>query len=198
MLVLQKLFEDITEQDRQDFGKKPRHAGNYDMGPGRLSLMAHISFQRAITALSKFHSISPKIREVFHTTIRTLVTNTRVLSTLHGRRRQFFDKLTAETYKQAFSYIPQAIVSDHVKFDTLCPLMGWAEDRAFFLSESHDSLFFEVSNEFIEPFCLKFRDFAESELVFNSGSFVRERPLVIPLEVKISDTSWHDLKEIKF
>lgn len=197
MLVLQKLFDDITESDRQDFGKKPRHAGNYDMGPGRLSLMAHISFQRAIAALSKFHSISPKIREIFHTTVRTLVTNTRLLSTLHGRRRQFFDKLTSETYKQAFSYYPQAVVSDHIKFDTLVPLMTEMGDHAFFLSESHDSLFFEVKKDHVEPFCHRFKELEETPLVFNQGSFIRNRQLVIPLEVKISETNWHDLKEFK-
>ncbi len=197
MLVLQKLFEDILESDRQDFGKKPRHAGNYDMGPGRLSLMAHISLQRAVNALTKFHSISPKIREVFHATIRTLVTNSRVLTTLHGRRRQFFDKLTAETFREAYSYIPQAIVSDHTKFDTIVPLSHWAEDKAFFLAESHDSAFFEVQNDFVEPFCLKFKEFEETPLIFDTGSFIRDRSLVIPLEVKTSTTNWYEMREMK-
>jgi uracil-DNA glycosylase family 4 len=197
MLVLDKLFDEISESDRQDFGKKPRHAGNYDMGPARLSLMAHISFTRAVSCLSKFHGFSPKIREIFHTTIRTLVTNTRLLSTLHGRKRQFFDKLTSETFKQAYSYIPQAIVSDHTKFDTLIPLDEWSRGFAWFLSESHDSLFFEVDEDKVEPFALKFREFEETPLIFNEGSFIRDRQLVIPLEVKVGVNNWYELKELK-
>ena len=201
MMVLGKDFNEVTEVMRQDFGKKPRHAGNYDMGPKRLSLMAHISFAKAAACLSKFHAISPNIREIYHLSVRNMVTNSRILTTLHGRMRQFLDKLTEETFKQAYSHYPQAAVSDHTKFTTLIPLMRWTDEhemQAFFLSESHDSLLFEVKNEQVEQFALKFKEFGETPLIFDSGSFIRDRQLIIPLEVKSSAENWYSLRELKF
>jgi len=193
MLVLSKGFDDITELDRQDFGKKPRHAGNYDMGAFRLSLMAHISIEKAQQAISRFHSNNPKVREVFHRRIRSLIDNKRMLSTPHGRIRQFFDRLGSDTYKEAFSYIPQAVVSDHIKFDTLTPLIAEFENDAFFLSESHDSLFFEVRNNRISEFNERFRYHEEQPILFSSGSVISEIPLVIPLEIKTGE-NWYEMK----
>lgn len=197
MLVKGLSFEEITEQIRQDFGKKPRHAGNYDMGAGRLSLMAHISLTEAQKALSNFHKGVPKVREVFHTTIRTLVTNTHTLVSPHGRVRQFFDKLVDKTYKEAFATIPQATVSDHTKFDTLLPLEEETREFATFLSESHDSLFFEVKKDYTERFNDRFKYWHELPILFEKGSFIRSRPLVIPLEISIGVENWYEMRKVK-
>lgn len=199
MLVLQKGFDEITESDRQDFGKKPRHAGNYDMGAARLSLMAHIPLATAQTVLTRFHSNSSKIRENFHQGIRSLVSNKRQLATPHGRVRQFFDRINNDTFKEAYSFIPQAVVSDHTKCDTLIPLQNiWCrDDKAYFLSESHDSLLFEVKNECVPEFSADFKRIEEEEIHFTSGSFISEIPLSIPLEVKTGD-NWYDMHELKF
>jgi uracil-DNA glycosylase family 4 len=158
MLVKQLTFDEITDQLRQDFGKKPRHAGNYDMGAARLSLMAHIPINEAQTVLARFHSDSTEIRENFHFGVRSVVSNTRVLTSPHGRMRQFFDKLNPETFKQAYSFIPQAIVSDHTKMETITPLMrAWDEPNAYFLAESHDSAMFEVKKECKDDFAADFK-----------------------------------------
>src|ERR1700741_295821 len=198
MLVLNRKFEEITEADRQDFGKKPRHAGNYDMGAARLSLMAHISISLAQTALTRFHSESPEIRENFHFWVRSVVTNKRILESPHGRVRQFFDRLNNETFKQAYSFVPQATVSDHIKFSTITPLVRkWEEPSAYFLSESHDSALFEVRTEMVDEFCADFKRFEETPISFAKGTFKRDRELVIPVEIKISDENWFDMKKRK-
>lgn len=198
MLVLIKAFEDITEEDRQDFGKKPQHAGNYDMGAARLALMAHIGIDYAQTVLTRFHSNRPKIRENFHFGVRSVVSNSRILSTPHGRLRQFLGKITSDTFKEAYSYVPQAVVTDHTKFDTITPLMlKWDEPEVYFLAESHDSAFFEVRNDCVDEFCEDFRAFGETAILFNQGTFIRERPLVIPMELKNSTTNWYEMKERK-
>jgi DNA polymerase I-like protein with 3'-5' exonuclease and polymerase domains len=196
MLVKMLSFEEITEAIRQDFGKKPRHAGNYDMGAARLSLMAHISLQQAQTAITRFHANNSKIRENFHFSIRSIITNKRLLVTPHGRQRQFFGRLNADTFKEAFSYIPQAVVSDHTKIDTLQPLEAETSEYASFLSESHDSLFFEVRDDKVNPFADRFKYWEEQPIHFDSGSFISDIELIIPLEIK-SGENWYDLTEIK-
>lgn len=192
MLVLNKDFEDITEADRQDYGKKPQHAGNYDMGAQRLALMAHIGIDYAQTVLTRFHAARPKVRENFHFGVRSIVTNTRTLRTPHGRMRQFLGKLSSEKFKEAYSWFPQALVSDHTKFDTVTPLVRkWLDPQVYFLAESHDSAFFEVMDDCVDDFCVDFQKFEETPIIFNQGTFQRERPLVIPIEIKTSQTNWY-------
>lgn len=196
VMVTGKQFEEITESDRQDFGKKPRHAGNYDMGAKRLALMAHISLIEATAVLSRFHIATPKIREVFHWYIRSIVSNSRLLRTPHGRRRQFFGKLNDETFREAYSYIPQAVVSDHTKFTTITSLVEAFPD-AWFVSESHDSATFEVRDYEVEEFSNAFRRFGETAIDFSQeGSMKRDYQLVIPVEIK-TGCDWYNMKERK-
>lgn len=202
MLVLNKEFEDITEQDRQDFGKKPRHAGNYDMGAPRLALMAHIPLDRSQITLTRFHGASPKIRENFHFWVRSVVTNRRVLESPHGRVRQFFDKLNNETFKQAYSFIPQATVSDHTKMTAIAGLVDegkkWYDtENVYLLAESHDSALFEVKDECVDEFLPDFRNSLETPISFKTGTFVRERELIIPGDIKTSRTNWFEMQKVK-
>lgn len=198
MLVLNKTFDEITEADRQDFGKKPRHAGNYDMGPGRLALMAHLPIAEAQTVLTRFHANAPKIRENFHAGVRSAVSNRRELRSPHGRIRQFLGKLTSEYFKEAFSWTPQAIVSDHTKFTTVVPVCEkWSAPQAYFLAESHDSAFFEVKDECVDDFVLDFISAGQTPISFREGTFQRDFDLVIPVEMKKSTTNWYEMKEIK-
>jgi uracil-DNA glycosylase family 4 len=202
MLVLNKEFDDITEQDRQDFGKKPRHAGNYDMGAARLALMAHISLQQSQITLTRFHSASPKIRENFHFWVRSVVTNRRVLESPHGRVRQFFDKLNNETYKQAYSFIPQAIVSDHTKMTAISGLVDegkkWHDtENVYLLAESHDSALFEVKDECVDDFLPDFKAAMETPIRFDRGTFVRDRELIIPGDFKVSKSNWFEMQKVK-
>lgn len=202
MLVLCKEFEEITESDRQDFGKKPRHAGNYDMGAARLALMAHIPLDRSQITLTRFHSNSPKIRENFHFWVRSIVTNRRVLESPHGRVRQFFDKLNNETFKQAYSFVPQATVSDHIKMTAITNLVGegkkWHDtENVYLLAESHDSALFEVRNECLDDFLPDFKATMETPISFRTGTFVRDRELLIPGDFKTSDTNWFEMQKVK-
>ncbi len=201
MLMLQIAFDEVTDVIRQNEGKKPRHAGNYDMQAARLALMLHCSIALAQTLLARFHANSSKIREVFHTTVRALMSNKRILTSPHGRMRQFLSRLTSEYFKEGYSWVPQATVSDHTKFTTIAPLTEkWCaddSDLAYFLSESHDSGFFEVKKECADDFAADFVKFGETPISFREGSFYRDFDLVIPVEIKMSSTNWYEMKEVK-
>jgi DNA polymerase-1 len=69
MMVLGKPFERITDDDRQNRGKKPRHAGNYNASPAMLALFTHLPYGECRKIMDRFHGENPKIRGVFHESI---------------------------------------------------------------------------------------------------------------------------------
>lgn len=195
--VLGKKYEDITKQDRQDYGKKPRHAGNYNMGPGRLSQMTHKPESETRIILVKFHDASPKIRGVFHAGIRREITQSRCLVSPHGRRRDFFGRVTEDMFKEGFSQVPQATVSDHFKFTVLNTINSkWDAPLIYPFAEGHDSLDFEVKAECRESFTRDLQAAIETPISFREGTFIRDFDLIIPGEVEFSEFNWKDMIKI--
>lgn len=190
-------FEEVTEYVRDTFGKRPRHAGNYDMTEWRLSLMIHKSVEECKKVLDNFHAISPKIRGVFHNTIRRLLTDGSVLVTPQGRRREFFGRRGKDFFKEAYSFIPQPTVSDHTK-SCILPCTTAFPD-AHCILEKHDSLTFEVPIGQDIDFAIEFKRQMERPIDFSRCSIARDYQLVIPAEIKTGEpgASWAELKEVK-
>jgi DNA polymerase I-like protein with 3'-5' exonuclease and polymerase domains len=116
-----KAVNQITEHERF-LGKKTRHAGNYDMRENRMAeslakegkiVPPHI----CELLLNGFHQYEPNIRKVFHQYIQDELTTKRMLTTPLGRTRYFFGLRpfadNRETFKAAYSYIPQSSVGDN-------------------------------------------------------------------------------------
>jgi len=195
VLITSKDFEDITPDDRQERGKKPRHAGNYNMGSYVLSLLTHLRQSECSLLLERFHAQNPNIRGVFHESIKQIINTKRYLITPHGRRRDFFGRISNETYKQAYATIPQATVSDHNKFTVLGQLVrrwGWEDVRP--LAESHDSNTFEVRMEVREAFMEDFQRAIETPISFKNCILSRDIEIVIPGEINWSDEDWSKVK----
>jgi uracil-DNA glycosylase family 4 len=194
MLITGKSFADIEYDDRQYLGKEPRHAGNYDAGAGVLSVMTHFEWDRCKQILGRFHEISPNIRGVFHAGIKQLIDNFRNLTSPHGRRRQFFGRVDETMYRQAFSTIPQATVSDHGKFTILSKLVElFPEPVAFPVCESHDSLTFEVLIDAKDNFTESFHKVGRTPINFEKCSLKREYDLIIPIETQLGEISWGEM-----
>lgn len=190
-----KDFEEITEQDRENKGKRPRHAGNYDMGAFRLALMIHYSLSLCSAILAKFHSDSPKIRAIFHATIRSMIDSGTPFFTPQGRRRDFLDRRTESYYKESYSHFPQAVVSDHTK-GTLIETAHVKDFRP--IVEKHDGLTYLAPIPRREEYALLLKEKLERPIDFTLGSIPRDIQLVIPAELSYSETNWGDMKKIKF
>lgn len=176
-------------------GKKIRHAGNYDMGEFRLAQMTHMSLKECRGHLNTFHEKTPKLREVFHKQVKSFVTQHRFLISPHKRRRAFFKEFTPNVFKEAFSYIPQATVSDHTKFS-----MRRIKDElpgVRFLTEQHDGILAEIPNDGVNQYLETFKRIYERSIDFRNCSLYREMDLVIPCELSTSTTNWMELKEVK-
>jgi hypothetical protein len=184
---------------RQSMGKPARHGGNFDMGAGEISHQYHISADFADMLIRKFHDNSPNIRNVFHAGIRKCVEDLGCLVSPHGRRRDFFGRRNiSTTHKAAYSAIPQATVSDHVKFEILRPLYEkYAERGVQFINERHDSLLLGVPREMVNEVAEDFIKFGNTPIDFSRCSLPREIPLVIPTDLNWSDTNWKEMKDWK-
>ncbi len=199
---IEKLLQGTKEQKdeygriRQDFGKKPRHAGNYDMGAYRLSIMIHLPVSVCEQILMRFHEYTPKLRMVFHQGVKDVLAKTKCLWSPQGRRRDFFGKITDKLHKEAYSWIPQATLSDNTK-QTILDLQayfdgkyGFRHDKMFILAESHDNLLSEVRFEHINEYVDIFSQAMEREIDFNKCSLSRDFRLRVPVDIGISTASW--------
>lgn len=170
-------------KEQRELGKRVRHAGERGMTYLRLAQMAQISNWKAQQILSKFHEESPNIINVyFAEVIEALEANARILRTPHGRYRQFFDRWDDDLWKQAYSFIPQATVSDHVKFAML--RIRKRADYVKFISESHDSFWAQVPIPKLHEFVLITKEEMETPIDFSKCSLPRGM-LVIPCEIKV-------------
>lgn len=188
------LIKRISSEARQ-VGKKFRHAGHYDMGKREAARQTGFSEWKTNQILTKFHATNPKIRSVFHRQIQeTLRENNRVLVSPHGRQRQFLNKWGDELFKEAYAYIPQATVSDHLKFaaQRIEKRIPWCQ----MLAESHDSFLAQIPSNKLECFCTVTKEELEVPIDFKNCSLNRGS-LVIPAEFKMSDTNWEKMEELR-
>ncbi|HWY35492.1 MAG TPA: DNA polymerase, partial [Nitrosopumilaceae archaeon] len=198
-----KLFEDITDYDRQ-IGKKTRHAGNYDMQKHTHMLNlakfggVYISEWAAGKQLERFHTANPNIKNVFHQEIQdALANNNCTLVSPLGRRRTFYNRWGAEMWKEAYAFLPQSIVSDQVKF-AMVRISRRLKDHYmknfFFLQESHDS-FLALCKDYLVDYANKIiKEELEQKINFNSCTLSRNYDLVIPCDIKIGKR-WCESKE---
>jgi len=115
-------------------GKTLRHAGHLGASKRRASIELNtqarkykinftISEKEADLALKVFHGRFPKLKQVFHAQIIKALEKNRQLTApvpygidaKKGGTRTFYERWNDELFRQAFSYIPQRTVSEHVK-----------------------------------------------------------------------------------
>jgi len=178
-----------------DKGKRARHAGNYDMGPGRLSQMTHLSYSDCEVIMFKFHNADHTIRSVFHRGIREALNRDRTLITPFERRREFFGRIDSDTYKEAYSYIPQSTVSDDIKRG-LPALMSGAP-WALFPIEKHDSVLAEIPRQYKDDYVELWNKTMQQPIDFRKCTLSRDFEYVVPTELQMSETNLRELKDLK-
>ena len=137
--------------------------------------------------LEAFHQANPQIKSVFHADIiEALANNNCILYSPQGRKRQFFNKWGDELFKEAFSFIPQAVVSDALKFALLRIVARLRDEMIFFpCLESHDSFLALIKDEFIQTAAQIIKEELEQPINFSKCTLSRDYDLVIPCEIKV-------------
>lgn len=191
---INKALKDRTEDWERQMGKKFRHAGERDMHKKRASEMTGLSEWRAGKILEKFHLTNSGIRDVYFKEIREcLQENNRILRSPFGRQRQFLNKWGEDLFREAYSELPQNVVSDQVKYaaqrtEKRIPAM-------MILQESHDSYLCQVPIGIVDRCLPIIKEELEQPIDFSKCSLPRGE-LIIPCEIGFSTLNWEKMEKI--
>jgi hypothetical protein len=198
------------EKPERFCGKTLRHAGHLGQGKKgaansvntaarKYKIPITISEGKADEALKIFHQKQPKIRGVFHASIiRSLEKDRTLIAPVPhgieapvGGRRVFYERWNEELFRQAFSYIPQRTVSEHLKAAGLR-----IRSRAPWIKiivEAHDALLISVPIPRTLEAAEILREEMEKPIDFSKCSLPRGL-LKIPCDVEIG-SNYKDLKK---
>jgi len=202
-------------------GKTLRHAGHLGARAKRAATTVNtdarkykvnisITEGKAEDALRTFHAMQPKIRSVFHNGIINCLERDRFLiapvphgiKASQGGKRIFFERWGDELFRQAYSSLPQRIVSENTKGAAL-RIKGCEEHEIQgrapwidILIESHDALMVQVPIEREIEAAQILKEELEKPIDFRNCSLPRGL-LSIPCEVE-EGYNYKDLKKFKW
>jgi uracil-DNA glycosylase family 4 len=183
-------------------GKTVRHAGNYDMKKNRLMIEVNtsakkygISFSfneaKAGYALTRFHKANPNIKGVFHELIRQRLSADRTLVNPFGRRRVFYERWDSQLFGEAYAYIPQSTVHDHLVRSML--QIQQRQPRLQFLLDAHDAFLGQIEPELVDETAEMILEVYNTPIDFSRCS-IQRGSLIIPGEVEVGE-NYRDLKK---
>lgn len=154
------------------WGKKGNHGLNYDFGYKMFSFMYEIPEKDGRFIVDRYHLAYPGVRQSFHAGVKRDLRETRTLTNLLGRKTVFLGALDDETFKAAYSCIPQGTVGDIINEKGLNYI--YYNQHIFsaveLLIQVHDSLGFQI------PLSVPWDETAEMLLLI-------KRSLEVPLKV---------------
>ena len=186
-------------------GKIGRHAYGYGTSAKKLMLEAntqarrfHIDIQisewRAKQILKILDEKAPKISQVYWPAVRAIAHGNRTIKTAHGRIRQFLNRLNDDLYREMYSYIPQADVSDHLK-ECMIFLKKRFGYHIRYVMESHDAFTAEIPISAQDDVAGYTREVMERPISFEQCTISRGE-LIIPCDIELGE-NYKDFKKWK-
>ncbi|MBU0846418.1 hypothetical protein KKH23_04455, partial [Patescibacteria group bacterium] len=182
---------------QRDWGKKANHAFDYGFGPSSFAVKYGVSEAEGRHIRSSFHSLFSAIEGSFWPWVREQLKQNRTLTTPYGRKRLFLDRWDDELFRQAYAFIPQSTVGDHINFTGLIPIY-YEQDKfgpAILMDQVHDSVAFEVPLsigwEAHARMLLELKERMQRPLYWRASSFS------IPAECKMG-YNLRDLKKVNW
>jgi uracil-DNA glycosylase family 4 len=130
----------------RDWGKRSNHGLNYDFGYKSFAILYEMSEREAKYIVESYHKVYPGVRQGFHAHVRRSLRKTRTLTNLMGRRTLFLGPLVDETFKEAYSCIPQGTVGDLINENGL-EYIYYDQDQfadVELLTQTHDDIGFQI------------------------------------------------------
>lgn len=123
------------------WGKKANHGLNYGFSYKNFGLQYEIPEAEAKFIVERYHAAYPGVRR-FHRWVQNMLKESRCLVDLFGKKRIFFDRLDENTYKEAYSQIPQSTVAHIINNYGIIPLHNNPDVEL--LNQVHDSILFQM------------------------------------------------------
>lgn len=176
-LIAEIPVEQVTQQQRDELGKRANHGLNYDLGFKTFALFYQISEAQAKFIVERYHKAYPGVREG-HAIIReTLSRENRTLTNCQGRKRTFLGRWGHDLFKVAYSYIPQSTIGEKLNQDGV--VFVYTRQDLFpdvgLLNAVHDNVLYQVSLASgparIVNVAKRIQESLESPLTWNGRSF---------------------------
>jgi DNA polymerase-1 len=179
--------ESAVTTEQRYAGKQGVYAGNYSIGPLKMSRMYDIDFQLAKQVLERYKAIRPEL-VLWWRRIEDEVKTTRTLTNALGRQRIFFGRVDASLFREAYNWICQSTVADLINQ----ALVRLDELDYEVLLQVHDELVVQVPDlpEDIYLGVEAIRNAMEIPVKFPKVDV----PMVIPVEIAVGP-NWYDVKE---
>lgn len=123
-LIFNKPAEEVSDvegsspfgdgKSERDWGKRANHGLNYDLGYRSFALYYEIAEPEAKFIVESYHRAYPGVRQNYHAYVRSQLRESRTVTNLMGRRTLFLGPFEDETFKEAYSCIPQGTTGDIV------------------------------------------------------------------------------------
>lgn len=185
--------------DRYHVAKQIRHSYERNIQPEtlRVKFLPELSLGECVRLQRVLDLKQPEIKQVFHKEIRAaLDAPTHCLIAPNGRRRDFFDRIDKHTYNEGFSFLPQAIVADQMKFEGIVNTYETTKDYAYLLTEQHDGVLYEMYPDKAKEFYSTFKANVEKPIDFRTCTLSRDFQLLIPSECEWG-SNWFGLEKME-
>lgn len=192
-------YEDVPTSDYNDDGthsiryiaKRCRHGLNYRMQPPRLAETTGMTHGQAWRNYSLYHNINPEL-QVWWRTLEKEIKKTRMLFNSYGRRLFITERLDADGVLDSIvAFRPQSTIGDKVQrvWAQCHEDPRWDKHRALIRMNVHDALWGMAEKSFAMTALAIMKEYAEEPIMVKSIVTNDVRPLIIPADCKISDTS---------
>lgn len=143
-------FTTVTKEQRQNFGKVPNHAFNYNLGPYYFALLHEVSLSTAKAIHTAYHTAYPNLRNGYWKYVQNTLRSTRTLTNFMGRKYTFLGKWGDSLLNEAYSYIPQSTCGDAINERGII-FTYYNQDEIFrpveILTQIHDSMAIQIPLE---------------------------------------------------
>lgn len=198
-----RAMDEVSKMERQAIGKPGILAGQY--GVGWKTLLDNINKDADITGIAidaktakKMQAIIPELfprTALWWEEVREQVLGKGWLTNPFGRKRFFYGRQDSESardrvVREAIAFGPQSANADMV--NTALRRLYAAHDGRLIrlLLQVHDEIVFDCAPRDGMRAAQAVKDAMEFEVV------VEGRPLVIPVEVKLSSKNWREMKQV--
>lgn len=180
--------ESITKEQRYA-AKQGVYAGNYGIGPLKLSKMHDMDFHEAKTIIEGYKRTRPEL-ELWWRRVEDQIKTTRTLRNVLGRERIFFGRVDQALFRAAYDWICQSTVADLINK----ALVTLDKAGVEVLLQVHDELVCQCDDNPTEiGFTIQMiRTAMEIPVKFPNV----EPVMIIPVEIAVGP-NWYDVKEME-
>ena len=191
-------YDEVPLDDEDEFGnhtirwtaKRCRHGLNYRMHIARLAQTTGMSYGQAAMNYHIYHRTNPELQRWWKALEREVM-KSRTLFNSMGRRLLFLGRLEGDALDAIVAFRPQSTIGDKVaRVWAQCHADDrWDKNKARIAINVHDALWGIAKPEYAETALSIMKAYAEQPIMVTSTMSKKTEPMIIPADLKISDTS---------